>query len=135
MRYAYNGDYEDLIDWIIDAYDPQQYETFTDWLADVIADFKKSRHHFSNSIKEDMKGVWEVNFPDRPIKKKKIDTEEFPQKRFETYNRIIDLGTFTTKDAFAENPNRPQSSIRRELQELVKEGKLERLEKGVYKLT
>jgi hypothetical protein len=48
-------------------------------------------------------------------------------------NYPFEEDTFTVQDVYKENPDRPRSSLRRELQELVKQGKLERIEKGIYK--
>lgn len=136
MSYTYQGEYEDLIDWIIDSYPPEQYkkEGFFSWLKDVKNDFRESGHHFSNDIKDEMKQLW----IDNSIGKLgKPDKDERNIKRAMTFNRLIDedLVQFTTKDATEANPQRPKSSVRRELQELVKEGRLKRVERGVYEVT
>lgn len=134
MSYTYSGEYEDLIDWIIDSYPPNQYakEGFFSWLKDVKNDFRESGHHFSTDIKDEMKQLWldnEIGKLGKPEKEAEV------RQRYVTYNKLIDkdLALFTTKETYDANPKRPQASIRRELQELVKEGRIERIDRGVYR--
>lgn len=56
-------------------------------------------------------------------------------KRVRTFQSIATLQReFTTRDTYQRNPFRPRASIRSELQELVKEGRLKRVKRGVYKV-
>lgn len=131
LEYYYNGDYEDLIDWITDTYPPNQYNTFNSWLSDVKLDFISSNHHFSDDIREEMLQFWkDNNLGELDTKQKMLEVRQ----RNTTYNRVSDLGTFRLQDAYNTNTDRPKASIRRELQELVKEGKIERVRKGVYRI-
>ena len=133
MEYFYNGDYEDLLDWIIDAYPPKNYinEGFHSWLKDVKLDFHTSGHHFSEDIRDEMREFWINNHFG-----KMGYSEELPEvrQRYKTFNKLRESGVFTTQDAYNANPYRKQPSIRRELQELIKENKLERVSKGVYRV-
>lgn len=131
--YTYSGDYEDLIDWIIDTYPPSMYakEGFNSWLKDVKKDFLNSGHHFSDDLKDEMRQFWidnnlgKLGTPDKDDRK---------INRAKTFNEVRELGLFTTKDAYDYNQDRKQASVRRELQELVKEGKIERVSRGVYSI-
>lgn len=130
-NYFYQGDYEDLLDWIIEAYPPKAYskEGFNAWLKDVKKNFLDDGKHFSDDIAEEMKQFW----IDNSFGKLGIpDKDDRNINRAKTFNSIREFGTFTTKDVYDYNQDRKQSSIRRELQELVREGKLERIRKGVY---
>lgn len=141
-KYVYNGDYEDLLDWIIESYPPTAYkrEGYFAWLKDVRRDFIKSGKHFSDDIAEEMKQFW----IDNELGRLGIpEPDERKIGRAQTYNSMLELGTFNTQDVYGYNdarniPSRYKSdtqfraSIRRELQELVKEGKLERVSRGVY---
>lgn len=137
-NYFYQGDYEDLLDWIVKAYPPKAYsrEGFNAWLKDVRNNFLKDGKHFSDTIAEEMKTFW----LDNDLGKLGIpDKDDRPINRARTFNSIREQGTFTTTDAYEFNQERErttgknwQAVIRRELQELVKEGKLERIRKGVY---
>ncbi len=81
-----------------------------------------------------MRDVWQQNYPDKPIRTRERLREEDAPARIKTYNRLSDEGTFTTKEAYASNQDRPQASVRRELQELTREGLLERVSRGVYRV-
>lgn len=130
-NYNYQGDYEDLLDWIVDAYPPKAYfkEGFNSWLKDVKNNFDRDGKHFSDDIEEEMKQFWLDNAFGK-LGTPQEDTRTI--NRATTYNTIREKATFTVKDVYNYNPKRKQSSIRRELQELVKEGKLDRIRKGVY---
>jgi len=130
-QYFYEGEYEDLLDWIIDAYPPKMYKKFNEWLTDVKEKFFSDNKHFSNDIGEEMKQFWiDNNFGKLDIPPE--DTR--PTKRAKSFNTIRELGIFKNRDVYDANPNRKQYVIRRELQELVKEGKLERVKSGVYRV-
>lgn len=130
-NYFYEGDYEDLLDWIIEAYPPKAYrnEGFNAWLKDVKNNFLQDNKHFSDKIAEEMKTFWQDN------NLGKIGTPEEDKrniKRAKTFNSVREKGTFTNQQVYELNQDRKFASIRRELQELVKEGKLERIRRGVY---
>lgn len=132
VDYFYKGDYEDLIDWITDNYDPTDYKTFREWLHDVKLDFITSQKHFSDDIAEEMKDVWHDNFPNRPFgfgasgeQKRKIDV---------TFERVREKELFTLKEVYDANPDRKRPSVRRELQELIRDNRIERVSKGVYRI-
>ena len=132
-NYFYEGDYEDLLDWIIEAYPPKAYskEGFNSWLKDVKNNFIQDGKHFSDTIAEEMKQFWLDNSLGKLGVPEK-DTRE--TKTAKTFNSIREQGTFTTKDVYEFNKDRKKPSIRRELQQLVKEGKLERIRAGVYQV-
>lgn len=132
VDYFYKGDYEDLIDWITDNYDPTDYKTFREWLHDVRLDFHTSNKHFSDDIAKEMKELWTDNFPSKPISER----ERLPEtrKRNTVYNQVKEKELFTVKEVYDSNKNRPRASIRRELQELVRDNKIERVSKGVYRI-
>lgn len=141
-NYFYQGDYEDLLDWIIEAYPPKSYsrEGFNAWLKDVKNNFLQDDKHFSDTIAEEMKQFWLEN----ELGKLGIPPKE-PEvrKEYVTFNSIRELGTFTVKDTYDYNEDKQskykdkksfEGGLRRDLQKLVKQGKLERIRKGVYQV-
>lgn len=137
---TYQGDYEDLIDWITDTYPPKIYDNYYNWLADVKEDFTKSGHHFSMDIAEEMKTYWrdndfgEIGHPKRRTEKYNYDV---------TYNSVNEKGSFTLKEAYQANESRREfykdnnsfrGGIRRDIGKLVREGSISKVGKGVYKI-
>ena len=137
---TYQGDYEDLITWITDTYPPKIYDTYYDWLRDVRIDFSKSGHHFSPDIADEMKGYWvdnnfgQIGAPKRRTEKYNYDV---------TYNSVNEKQVFTLRDAYSANASRVENysnrksfegGIRRDISNLVKQGHISKLSKGVYKI-
>ena len=131
FEFAYNGEYKDLIDWITDSYSPAEYKTFTDWLKDVKLDFHNNSKHFSDDIAQEMKQLWIDNELGALGYGTELPTNTATNR---TYNQVRTLQLFTLKDIYDKNESRPKASIRRELQTLVKKGRLERVKKGVYRV-
>jgi hypothetical protein len=131
MSFIYNGQYQDLIDWITDTYSPSQFRTFAEWLGNVKSDFFNSGHHFSDDIKEEMQKLWEDNHLG-PLGFK----EPLPEtnKVNKTYNTITREQIFTNEQVYSKNESRPKASIRRDLSTLVKQGRIERIRTGVYRV-
>lgn len=141
--YFYSGDYEDLLDWIIKAYPPSGYrrDGFNAWLKDVKQDFLAKDHHFSTDIADEMRTFWTDNdfgIIGAPAK------DERKVKRAQVFNSVRELAVFKIKEVYEVNQDRKanykdeksfQGGIRREIRQLVKEGRLEKVSKGVYRLT
>lgn len=123
--------YKDLLDWAISTYPPKMYNTFNEWFGDVKQNFLLDNKEFPDEMHEVMQDAWiEGNFG--KLGTPPEDTRK--SKKAKTFNTIRELGIFRNKDVYDINPNRKQASVRRELQELVKEGRLERVSKGVYRI-
>lgn len=140
QRYTYNGDYEDLLDYILETYNPfkNDYKTFYEWLQDVRQHFA---HHWSKQIGREMEQFWKDNF-DRPLGKPNPLDETNNRNR--VYNSVIDLYSFKTDEVYKANAERRsnykndksfEGGIRRELNKLVKDGLLTKTGKGEYRLT
>ena len=137
---TYQGDYEDLIDWITDTYPPKIYDTYYDWLGDVKQDFTKSGHHFSPDIADEMKGYWiDNNFGQIGAPKRRTERHNYDV----TYNSVVEKNTFTLKEAYRANQGRREfyknnksyeGGIRRDIYKLVSDGYLSKIGKGEYKI-
>ena len=140
LSQIYQGEYEDLIDWITDTYPPHIYDNYYQWLGDVKQDFFKSGHHFSDDIADEMKGFWiqgsygVIGKPERRTEKHNYD---------KVYNSLIEKNTFNLSQAYKANESRRgnykdtrsfKGGIRRDIAKLVQQGALQRIGKGEYRI-
>lgn len=120
--------YENVTKWLIDNVPFGQYDSYKEWYEQA-----KEEIHTPNLFKS-----FTFNqMLEREVKKAKPRWFERPPtkstKKQQTYESTkSEFKTFRITDIYEKNPNRPKSSIRRELQELTKEGKLVRVRRGVY---
>jgi len=134
--------YENAVAWLIENTDLDEYDSYLDYWENGIqreetfSDKMLSNQRFRGLLDKAVfrqKPDWRFgDQPPLPFEQPPIPKRRTLQRT--TFSTVANIQTtFTNKDVYALNPNRPRPSVRRELQELVRQGRIERVSKGVYK--
>lgn len=137
--------YENAVAWILEHYDLDDFDDYNDfWENGIKQDASFSPRLIDSTRFRDvidrkvfsMKPEWKdglqppIGMEHPPIVKVyKRPARQRTLRSIRTFEQV----EFTTKQVYEANPTRPRPSLRRELQELVKRNKIQRVRIGVYK--
>jgi len=134
--------YENAVNWLIENMDLDDFDSYLDFwengiqTEETFSDKMLSNQRFRGLLDRAVfkqKPEWRYgDLPPLPFEQPPTPRRRISRER--TFATIEEKKTtFTTKEVYLLNPNKARPTIIRELQELVRQKRIERVSKGVYR--